>query len=216
MNRTRFVSAALSVVSIFALGIGLPSQSIAADSAATKAEVGKPAPDFTLPDADGKKHSLSDYKNKLVVLEWVNFGCPFVKKHYGSKNMQKLQAEYTGKGVTWLTICSSAKGNQGYFEGDALKKQLKQEGWKGTEYLIDDSGTVGHEYGATSTPNMFVLNKEHALVYAGAIDDINSFEQSDIPKAKNYVRAALDEVMASKKIATVKTEPYGCSVKYAN
>ena len=217
MNRTQFISLTLSVVSSFAVAVVQSQVTFAAEPAAVKsAEVGKKAPDFTLPDADGKKHSLSDYKGKFVVLEWVNFGCPFVRKHYDSKNMQKLQEEYTAKGVTWLSICSSAKGKQGHFESDDLKKKLEKEGWKGTAYLIDDLGSVGREYGATATPGMFVLSKDHELVYAGAIDDTNSTDAADIPKAKNYVKAALDEAMAGKKIATASSKPYGCSVKYSD
>ncbi len=217
MNRTQFISLTLSVVSTLAVSIVTPLSSFAAEPAAVKsAEVGKTAPAFSLPDPDGKKHALSDYKGKFVVLEWVNFGCPFVRKHYDSKNMQKLQEEYTAKGVTWLSICSSAKGKQGNFDAAELKKKLEKEGWKGTAYLIDEKGTVGREYGATATPNMFVLNKEHELVYAGAIDDTNSTDAADIPKSKNYVKAALDEALAGKKIATASSKPYGCSVKYSD
>jgi glutathione peroxidase-family protein len=215
MNRTKTLLLALSLVSSFAVGLVQPQFSTAADAPASQAaEVGKEAPGFTLTDADGKKHSLSDYNGKYVVLEWVNFGCPFVKKHYDSKNMQKLQASSTGEGVTWLTICSSAKGKQGNMSGDELKKKLTAEGWKGTEYLVDEDGKVGREYGAKTTPAMYVLNKKHELVYAGAIDDINSTDQSDIAKAHNYVQAALDEEMAGKKIANASNKSYGCSVKY--
>ena len=128
--------------------------------------------------------------------------------------MQKLQEEYTAKGVTWLSICSSAKGKQGNFDGDALKKELVKEGWKGTAYLVDEAGTVGREYGAKSTPDMVVLDKHHEIVYAGAIDDIKSTDVSDVAKAHNYVKAALDEAMGGKKIATSSTKSYGCSVKY--
>jgi peroxiredoxin len=217
MNRTQVLSLTLSVVSSFTVAFAQPQGTFAANPVpAQTAEVGKKAPNFTLADAEGKKHSLSDYKGKFVVLEWVNFGCPFVRKHYDSKNMQKLQAEYTGKGVVWLSICSSAKGKQGHFDNDALKKQLEKEGWKGTAYLIDDSGSVGHEYGATATPNMFILDKNHELVYAGAIDDIRSTDQEDVVKAHNFVKATLDEALAGKKIATASNKPYGCSVKYSD
>jgi glutathione peroxidase-family protein len=216
MNRTKNLALALSLVSSFALGIVQPQFSTAAENApaAQAAEVGKDAPGFTLPGIDGKNHSLSDYKGKYVVLEWVNFGCPFVKKHYGAKNMQKLQEAYTAKGVTWLTICSSAKGKQGNMPIDEIKKKLTEEGWKGTEYLVDEDGKVGRAYDAKTTPDMYILNKKHELVYAGAIDDINSPDQSDIPKAHNYVKAALDEELAGKKIATASSKSYGCSVKY--
>jgi peroxiredoxin len=218
MNRTKTLALALSLVSSFAIGFVQPQFSAAAEDAPVDDAtlVGKDAPGFTLPGVDGKKHSLSDYKGKNVVLEWVNFGCPFVKKHYGAKNMQKLQETYTGKGVIWLTICSSAKGKQGNMSADELKTKLSSEGWKGTEYLIDEDGKVGRAYGAKTTPDMYVLSKKHELVYAGAIDDINSPDQSDIAKAHNYVKAALDEELAGKKIATAWTKSYGCSVKYNN
>lgn len=215
MNRTKSLSLALSLVSSFAIGFVQPQVSSAADApVAQAAEVGKSAPAFTLTDAEGKKHSLSDYKGKVVVLEWVNFGCPFVKKHYDSKNMQKLQGEYTAKGVTWLSICSSAKGKQGNMSGAELTRKLADEGWKGSAYLIDEDGKVGKEYGAKTTPAMYILNKKHELVYAGAIDDVNSTDQSDIAKAHNYVKAALEEVMEGKKIANASNKSYGCSVKY--
>ncbi|MEZ5357293.1 MAG: thioredoxin family protein [Candidatus Zixiibacteriota bacterium] len=179
------------------------------------AEVGKHAPNFTLTDANGKTHSLSDFKGKYVVLEWVNFGCPFVVKHYKSGNMQNLQAKYTKKGVTWLSICSSAPGNQGYFEGDELKKQIKDNNFKASAYMIDASGEVGRMYNAKTTPNMYIINPEGVLVYAGAIDDKPSTNLEDVEGASNYISMALDQAMAGKSVQVASTQPYGCSVKYS-
>ena len=130
----------------------------------------KPAPDFTLIDSHGKKHTLSDYQGKYVVLEWVNFGCPFVRKHYNSGHMQKLQALYTSKDVVWLSICSSAQGKQGYMaSNDEINEKLAEEGQKSTAYLIDAEGRVGRMYDAKTTPHMFVINKEGILVYDGGV-----------------------------------------------
>lgn len=179
------------------------------------ATVGEKAPDFTLTDATGKTHTLSEFAGKYVVLEWVNFGCPFVKKHYGSGNMQKLQETYAKKGVVWLSICSSAPGHQGFMEGEALTSAIKDHNSKATAYLLDPDGHVGHMYQAKTTPNMYVINPKGVLVYAGAIDDKPSVDPDDIPESTNYVVAALDLAMANKEIKTAATQPYGCSVKYA-
>jgi peroxiredoxin len=178
------------------------------------ATVGKKAPDFTLVDAQGETHYLSDYADKYVVLEWVNFDCPFVKKHYGSKNMQTLQAAYQEKEVVWLSICSSAPGKQGYFDGDDLAKRIKAEGGNASAYLIDADGTVGRMYEAKTTPHMFVIDPEGTLVYAGAIDDHPSTKIADIEGATNYVQLALDASMAGEEVETDWTKSYGCSVKY--
>jgi peroxiredoxin len=219
MKRNLLMSLALSLVSSVALGTTLPqmTQADAPTQAATaEAEVGKQAPDFSLTDADGKSHKLSDYKGKFIVLEWVNFGCPFVKKHYGSGNMQKLQEAYTKQGVVWLSICSSAQGKQGFFEGKDLKKEIADHHNKSTAYLIDADGKVGKEYGAKTTPDMFIIDKHNELVYAGAIDDKPTPDLEDIAGAKNYVKLVLDEALSGKKIATASNKSYGCSVKYAN
>jgi peroxiredoxin len=178
--------------------------------------IGQAAPDFTLTDCSGKKVSLSDYKGKVVVLEWINHGCPFVAKHYGSGNMQKLQADATAKGVVWLSICSSAPGKQGYATPtDALKKCTETQS-AATAFLLDESGEVGKTYNAKVTPEMYVIDANGVLVYHGAIDDKKSTNPGDIAGAKNYVAAALDEVLAGKPVSTPKTDAYGCSVKYAN
>jgi peroxiredoxin len=178
--------------------------------------VGKPAPDFTLTDSNGKSHSLSDYKGKVIVLEWFNHGCPFVVKHYDSGNMPKLQKEYTAKGVIWLSICSSAPGKQGFGSGAEQNAKAKETGAAPTAILIDADGKVGRLYGARSTPSMYVITKKGSLAYAGAIDDKPTTDPADIKGAKNYVKEALDEVLDGKTVATASTKSYGCSVKYAN
>jgi len=167
-----------------------------------------PAPDFTLKSCAGKDVSLSDFKGKVVVLEWTNSGCPFVVKHYGSGNMQKLQKEAAAKGVVWLSICSSAPGKQGHLSPADAAKACAANGSSATAYLLDEDGKVGKLYGAKRTPEMYVINKEGALVYHGAIDDKKSPDAADIAGAKNYVTAALDEVLAGKPVSTPKTEAY--------
>lgn len=176
--------------------------------------MGQAAPDFTLVDSHGTKHTLSGLKGKVVVLEWVNYECPFVGKHYGSGNMQQLQKTYTGKGVVWLSINSSAEGNQGWFAPDRINALIKETAATPTAYLIDADGRVGRAYGAKTTPHMFVVDAKGSVVYAGGIDDTPSTDQADIKTAKNFVRAALDEALAGKPVTTASSAPYGCSVKY--
>lgn len=187
---------------------------VALVSYATAAEVGKAAPDFKAKDASGKEVSLADLKGKVVVLEWNNFGCPFVKKHYGSGNMQKLQETYTGKGVVWLTVNSSAEGKEGYLDGSAATAKASETKWKGSHYLIDADGKVGKAYGAKTTPQMFVIGKDGTLVYDGAIDSKATPKADDIASSENYVVAAADAALEGKAVTTSKTAPYGCGVKY--
>jgi len=183
-------------------------------SARAAATVGQAAPDFTLTDTAGKAHALSAAKGKFVVLEWVNYDCPFVGKHYKSGNMQGLQRKYTEKGVVWLQINSSAPGKQGAYDGARAAALSKQKGAASTAYLLDPSGAVGRLYGAKTTPHMFVIDPRGTVVYAGGIDDTPSPDVEDIPRAKNFVSAALDEAMAGKPVTNVSSQPYGCSVKY--
>lgn len=187
-----------------------------ASIAHAEVQVGQPAPDFTLPDCTGKNISLSDYKGKVVVLEWVNHGCPFVVKHYGSGNMQKLQADTTAKGVVWLSICSSAPGKQGHMTPADASKTCGEKKTAATAYLLDESGKVGKQYGAKRTPEMYVVDANGVLVYHGAIDDKKSTDPGDIAGAKNHVAAAIEEVLAGKPVSTPTTEAYGCSIKYGN
>jgi peroxiredoxin len=182
--------------------------------ATAHAGVGGVAPDFTLKSAAGKDVSLSDFEGKVVVLEWTNSGCPFVKKHYGSGNMQKLQKEATSKGVVWLSICSSAPDKQGNLTDKEALALTAKNGSASTAYLLDPDGKVGRLYEAKRTPEMYVINQKGDLVYHGAIDDKKTPDPADISGAKNYVAAALDDVLAGKPVATPQTEAYGCSVKY--
>lgn len=181
---------------------------------AQQAKLNESAPNFTLKDSNGKEHSLSDFNGKIVVLEWINYDCPFVKKHYNSKNMQALQEKYTSKGVIWLAICSSAPGKQGNFSADEINKRSKDHNAQFTAYLVDENGKVGKMYGAKTTPHMFIINAEGKLVYAGGIDDKATTDVDDVKSAKNFVSAALDELLNGKQVTTQSSTPYGCSVKY--
>lgn len=176
--------------------------------------VDKQAPSFTLKNHLNKSISLDDFKGKVVVLEWLNHGCPFVKKHYSSENMQKHQDKYTGKGVVWLSIISSAPGKQGHVDAEEAKSEMKDKKSKASMVLLDPTGDVGKKYSAKTTPHMYVINKEGVVVYEGAIDSISSTDESDIAEAENYVAQALDNVLEGKEVKIKKTKPYGCSVKY--
>jgi peroxiredoxin len=178
------------------------------------AVVSEPAPDFRLTDSNGTPHSLGALKGKFVVLEWVNFDCPFVAKHYGTGNMQRLQKAYAGRGVVWLSVNSSAPGKQGNFPAARVNALLKEKGAAPTAYLIDADGTAGRAYGAKTTPHMFVIDPQGTVVYAGGIDDMPSTDAADVATAKNFVAAALDEALAGKPVTTASSAPYGCSVKY--
>jgi len=177
-------------------------------------EIGVAAPAFTLPDTYGNDHSLSDYSGKWVVLEWLNYGCPFVQKHYGSGSMQRLQADYGGKGVVWLSVVSSAPGSQGYYEPDEMNTMNGEHGNRAAAVLLDPEGTVGMAFGAKTTPQMYVINPEGILLYNGAIDDMPTTRLSDIEGARNYLVLALGEAMAGRPVSQPTTQPYGCSVKY--
>src|SRR4051794_20876023 len=195
---------------LIALSSALAATLFAADSP----PVGSNAPGFSLPDAKGKTHSLADYKGKYVVLEWFNPDCPFVKKHYGSGNMQKLQEEFTAKGVVWLSIDSSAPGLEGYLTAEQANTKMAEWKTKQTALVFDPEGKAGRTYGAKNTPHMFVINPEGKIVYEGAIDSKATPNPADIPSSTNYVKVALDESLAGKTVSTATTKPYGCSIKY--
>ena len=179
------------------------------------AKVGEVAPNFIGTDSNGKVHKLSDYRGKVVVLEWHNQGCPYTKKHYESGNMQKLQKEWAAKGVIWFTVISSAPGTQGYVTAAEENEYLKKMDSAPTAVLLDPTGVLGHQYEAKTTPHMYVLNPKGLLVYEGAIDDKSTSDPADIPGATNFVQAALQQVTAGQQVSTPVTRPYGCSVKYA-
>ncbi len=189
---------------------------IYANSYAQEAKLNEKAPAFTLTDSKGNTHSLSDFAGKTVVLEWINYGCPFVKKHYDSDNMQNLQKKYAKKGVIWLAICSSAEGKQGYMKPDDINQKSKDMNAEYTAYLIDAYGKVGKMYGAMVTPHIFIIDNSGNLVYAGGIDDKPSTDKSDIEGATNYADKALKEILSGKNVSTQTSKPYGCSVKYGN
>lgn len=180
------------------------------------AKVGDAAPDFTGTDSNGKTHKLSEYRGKYVVLEWHNNGCPFVRKHYESGNMQKLQKEWTAKGIVWLSILSSAPGHEGYVTGAEENAYMKKMNASPTAAILDPKGEIGHMYNAKTTPQMVVVDPQGKIVYDGAIDDHPTPDKDDLPKSKNYVAAALTASLAGQSVDPSTTRPYGCSVKYAD
>jgi len=177
-------------------------------------KTGAPAPDFTVKDSAGIAHSLSDFKGKYVVLEWTRHDCPFVVKYYDNGDMQALQKELTDAGVVWLQVASSAEGKVGYLTAREMQDMRKSTGTHATATLMDTKGQVGRSYGARTTPHMFLINPEGAVVYQGAIDSIKSAKSSDIAKATNYVKAAYESAAAGEPIKMPTTTPYGCGVKY--
>ena len=176
--------------------------------------IGEAAPAFTLADTYGNEHALESYRGKWVVLEWLNYGCPYVGKHYNSGNMPALQTKYRDQDVVWFSIVSSAPGKQGYYEPDEMNAMNEEKGNKSTAVLLDPEGTVGRAYGARTTPQMVVIDPGGALRYNGAIDDKPSTRLSDIEGAYNYLVAALDEAMTGNEVSQPRTQPYGCGVKY--
>ena len=202
MIKTLFITCAM-----FAMTTGLGFADV---------EVGKASPNFSLPDTKGKTHSLADLKGKYVVLEWYQPDCPFVRKHYSSGNMQALQREYAAKGVVWLSIDSSAPGEEGNYPAAKLNEFAVRDGAARTALLLDPAGKVGRLYGAKTTPDMYIIDPNGTLVYRGAIDNKRSTDLDDVKTATNYVRAALDAALSGKPVSTTATQPYGCSVKYAS
>ncbi len=182
-------------------------------AALANAPAGKLAPAFTVTDLAGKPVNLADYKGKTVVLEWHNFGCPFVQKHYRSGNMQALQKKY-GKDVVWLAVNSTNKSASDWMEPGPLTAELKRFDAQPAAYLVDEPGRMGMAYGAKTTPHMYIIDPSGTVVYNGAIDDKRSTDVADVKTAKNYVVAALDELKAGKPVTTATTTPYGCTVKY--
>ena len=177
--------------------------------------VGEAAPEFQATDSNGQAHKLSQYRGKFVVLGWHNNGCPYTRKHYESGNMQRLQKEWTGRGVVWFTVISSAPEQQGYVTAQQENDYLKRMNAVPTAALLDSQGDVGRLYSAKTTPHMFIINPAGVLIYDGAIDSKPTTDQADIASAKNYVSEALAEAMSGKPVTTPTSRPYGCSVKYA-
>ncbi len=179
-------------------------------------KVGGPAPAFTATDSNGKTETLNQYRGKFVVLEWHNQGCPYTKKHYSTGNMQALQKEWTAKGVVWLTVISSAPGQEGYVTASQENAYLKQSHAAPSSVLLDPEGKVGRLYDAKTTPQMVVIDPAGKVIYDGAIDDKPTTDSEDVKGARNYLSEALSAALAGKPVPTPYTRPYGCSVKYAN
>ncbi len=200
--------AAVAVAGVLAMG--------ALTGAAFAVRAGESAPDFKGTDSNGKTQTLLQYRGKYVVLEWANQGCPYERKHYESGNMESLQREWTGKGVIWLSIISSAPGQQGYVSPAEENEYLRHMKASPTAAVLDPTGEIGRLYGAKTTPHMFVIDPQGKLIYEGAIDDKPSPDPATLKGAHNFVSKALEEAMAGKPVATPVTRSYGCSVKYAD
>jgi AhpC/TSA family len=208
----KLIAAITLVVAIAAGALLSVDHAVAVGAAAVKP--GAPAPGFTAPDISGRMVNLGQYAGQIVILEWTNNGCPFVQKHYDSANMQTLQRRYTQGGVIWLTIASSAPGEEGYVTPAAAKADLARWQAAPTDYLLDPDGMVGHLYDARATPHMVVIDRGGRIAYMGAIDDTPSTRLADVKTAKNYLVAALDEIAAGKPVTVASTRAYGCSIKY--
>ncbi len=176
-------------------------------------KVGTPAPDFTAKDSKAQSESLSQYRGKFVVLEWTNRDCPYTKKQYNSGNMQRMQKQWTAKGVVWLTVLSSAPGQDGYLTAAEENANVGKVGAAPTAVLLDPDGRLGHEFEAKTTPHMFVIDPKGTLIYEGAIDSKPTTDPADVKGADNYVSDALTAAMAGRPVALSYTRPYGCAVK---
>ena len=184
--------------------------------AQSKATLGQPAPSFSAKDTSGKTVSLADFKGKTVVLEWVNPGCPFVRKHYNGGNMQSTQQDALSKNVVWLAINSTGTDQQDHMTPAKLAAWMKEQKASASHTLMDEDGTIGKLYGARTTPHMYIIDGKGALVYAGGIDSLATASAADIPKATNYVKVSLSEMTSGKPLSHTSTRPYGCSVKYSS
>lgn len=196
----------LSTLAVSALAIAAP--------ATAKIATGSNVSDMTVVDSNGVQHNLSDFAGKKVVLEWTNEGCPYVKKHYTTDNMQKTQKTATTDGAVWLSIISSAPGKQGYKSPAEANDWKETQGAKSTAVILDEEGTMGKTFAAKTTPHMYIIDEAQTLVYQGAIDDNRSASPSTVAGAKNYVLAAMDDLKAGRPVAESDTPPYGCSIKY--
>ena len=193
--------------------IALAATALSCTAALANAPAGKPAPAFTVTDLDGKPVNLADYKGKTVVLEWTNFGCPFVQKHYRSGNMQALQKKYAND-VVWLAVNSTHRGSSDWTDAAPLTAQLRDFGAQPARYLVDEPGKVGIAYGAKTTPHMFIIDPKGTLLYMGGIDSIRSTSLEDVPKAQPYVKDAMQRVASGQAVNPSVTQAYGCTIKY--
>jgi peroxiredoxin len=209
MRRTTILDAAL--VAALLATLSAPAALRAQDGP----RVGQPAPGFTLPDTDGTTHSLDDFRGEWVVLEWLNYDCPYVGKHYRTGNIPSQQEKWTGEGVRWLAVVSSAPGTQGHFGPAEMNARSAQEGSHATAVLLDPEGAVGRAYDAVTTPHMFVIDPEGVIRYMGGIDDVPTARDEDLERATQLVDRALAQLMAGDEVSVPVSRPYGCSVKYA-
>ena len=201
ISRTLF-----STLAVSALALAAP--------ATAKIATGSNVSDMTVVDSNGTTHNLSDFAGKKVVLEWTNEGCPYVKKHYITDNMQKTQRMATADGAVWLSIISSAPGKQGYKTGEEANAWKTNQGAASSAIVLDPSGDMGRTFAAKTTPHMYIIDENQTLVYQGAIDDNRSASPKTVKGAKNYVLAAMEDLKAGNAVAESDTPPYGCSVKY--
>jgi hypothetical protein len=211
-RRTLLIGAGAVALSAAIGGAVLFNSGPAVASVATGAQ----APAFSVQDADGQTRTLAEFRGQTVILEWTNHGCPYVRKHYDAGNMQSIQQDATADGVVWLQVISSAQGEQGYLDGPGALARVRTDNAHPTATLLDANGVMGRAYGATNTPQMFIINPQGSVVYQGAIDDRPSARPSTLEGATNYVRAALADLEAGRAVQTATTTPYGCSVKYAS
>lgn len=223
MRTSTLLLALTALLSLSALGCGTTANAEPVKTGSTMtgtsrsaivASIGKAAPNFKLTDATGKAHQLSDFKGKYVVLEWVNYDCPFVVAQYGAGRMQKLQKTMTDAGVIWLSINTGAEGKQGVFKGQALLDRIAKEKAVPTAYLRDADGAVGMLYGAKTTPHMYLISPEQTLLFAGALDDKATTDKAEVKKDGSYIETAYSEAKAGKAITTPNPKSYGCGVKY--
>lgn len=211
----RPLSARTGVLLITAMLAFIASDAAAQDDPAQDGpEIGAAAPAFELSDTYGETHSLERHRGSWVVLEWLNYGCPYVQKHYRTGNIPSQQERWGEEGVVWLAVVSSAPGTQGYYEPDAMNAESEKMGSRATAVLLDPTGSVGRSYGARTTPQMFVIDPEGTLVYMGGIDDVPTARDQDLEQATQLTDQALREAMAGQPVSTPVSQPYGCSVKY--
>lgn len=199
---------------IAAIFIVINSTSKTMENAPADAVVGEQAPDFKVVDANGNMHSLSDYEGQYVILEWLNHGCPYIRKHYDGNNMQQLQQKYTDQGVVWLSVISSAPGTQGYMEPEEARQSIEEYGASPTAILLDPKGEMGRAYDARVTPHMFIIDPDGVVRYNGAIDDKPTPRANSLETAHNYIDAAMNSLMNGEEVEVKSNTPYGCGVKY--
>lgn len=212
MSRRTLLLGGAALVAIAAGGALLV---LGGDEAAASVETGAQAPAFSVRDANGATRTLAEFRGRMVILEWTNHGCPYVRKHYDAGNMQALQRDATADGIVWLQVISSAPGEQGYLDGPGALARVRTDNASPTATLLDPTGVMGRAYGARNTPQMFIISPQGVVLYQGAIDDRPSARPATLEGANNYVRAALADIEAGRPVQTAETTPYGCSVKYA-